>query len=320
MANKEPQSKAIKKIIQKPLVVSEAAKLCSLTTVSDSSNSSAGMEVDMQENVDSNQIKTSEACANKSEKENDVSPVPELKKDQGSEIGPSADKDQNEKTKPKKGKGITSVKKGSTPKPKAKKEEGGDTEPKVKGKRGRKRKDDTVDTTREAGGETKPKPKRTKNSNGPSNKNSKKLIGSNLVTLELRCAPPSPPPPTEAELAEAVAKSAGEEARKERLKSIPYYYEEMKEIFDYLCDRGVYWKSDLPKNKRYSNRDTKLLEKEVKKNVLEVLGKYPKEKEVVEAFERKEEKLKILGDQEGNDDFVEGKMAMDAKGESAMME
>ncbi|KAF3222737.1 hypothetical protein TWF192_008781 [Orbilia oligospora] len=75
----------------------------------------------------------------------------------------------------------------------------------------------------------------------------------------------------------------------------------VKEIFDFLCDRGVYWKNDLPKNKRYSNRDTKLLEKEVKKKVLEVLESYPKEKCVMEAFEEAERKLKALGERQDQD-------------------
>ncbi|EPS38439.1 hypothetical protein H072_7816 [Dactylellina haptotyla CBS 200.50] len=172
----------------------------------------------------------------------------------------------------------------------------------VKGKRGRKSKDksmidkensnvknqankrkkptkgDTDDDTKEA----KPK-QRQKRKRGPS--------------LQLPSPPPTPPPPTAAELAETALKTAAEDARKGRLKLIPYYYEEMKEIFDFLCDRGIYWKNDLPKTKRFSNRDTKLLEKEVKKKVAEILEVYPKEDEVMAAFEKEEERLKIVGDE-----------------------
>ncbi|KAJ6257495.1 hypothetical protein Dda_7280 [Drechslerella dactyloides] len=102
--------------------------------------------------------------------------------------------------------------------------------------------------------------------------------------------PGSPPPPTAAELATRAAKSAAEESRKERLRALPYYREEMKEIFDFLCDRGVYWRNDLPRNKRYSHRDTKLLEKEVRKKIAEILEAYPLEKEVMEGFEEEEKR------------------------------
>ncbi|KAK6505781.1 hypothetical protein TWF481_007673 [Arthrobotrys musiformis] len=115
--------------------------------------------------------------------------------------------------------------------------------------------------------------------------------------------PPTPPPPP--------AESAADSARKERLKRLPYYYEEMKEIFDYLCDRSVYWKNDLPRNKKYSNRDTKLLEKEVKKKVLEMLEGYPREEAVMKVFEEAEERLKSLEAEMEADIDTKGEVAVE---------
>ncbi|KAK6335819.1 hypothetical protein TWF730_003196 [Orbilia blumenaviensis] len=222
----------------------------------------------------------------------------------------------SDETKSKKAKSTTPAKKTVGPKSKAKKEEDSQiAEPKVKGKRGRKRKEDKAEATGETAGET--KLKRTKGSSGTPSKGPKKGA-SGLSNFQLLTPPPSPPPPSEAELAEANLQALSETERKERLKSIPYYYEEMKEIFDYLCDRGVYWKNDLPKNKKYSNRDTKLLEKEVRKRVSEVLEQYPKEKEVMEAFENDEKKLKDIADREAQDHSNKDD-AIDSQGGDAEM-
>ncbi|KAF3910811.1 hypothetical protein ABW20_dc0103747 [Dactylellina cionopaga] len=174
-------------------------------------------------------------------------------------------------------------------------EDEGSTVVKAKGKGGRKRKEESDG---KGGDEAKmSKLKRTRKAS-PSSKTRKK---SALSSLQLLTPPPSPPPLNPVEVAELALKSKAEIARKERMKKIPYYREEMKEIFDYLCDRNVYWRNDLPKNKRYSNRDTKLLEKEVRKRIAEILELYPMEKVVMEAFEKEEAQLRVVEEQ-GEDD------------------
>ncbi|KAK6343082.1 hypothetical protein TWF718_008456 [Orbilia javanica] len=294
-----------KKIVQKPLVVSDVGKLCSIT-VADSSTSASSVEgeLDMKDEIDSANVDTMKEDDVKIEGENESDSSYANQTNQDGDNGLDAPRVEsksyheqiNTHAQPlQKTGGITPVKRTVGRKPKAiKVEEASEVaETKVKGKRGRKRKQNTVEETREVVEEAEPKPKRGRNSSTLASKGSKKS-GSKLSSLQLPSPPPTPPPPTEAELAEAAAKATAESARKERLKLIPYYYEEMKEIFDYLCDRGVYWKSDLPRNKRYSNRDTKLLEKEVKKRVSEILKVYPKEEEVMKEFEEEEQKLRVL--------------------------
>ncbi|KAF3311245.1 hypothetical protein TWF173_008542 [Orbilia oligospora] len=304
MANQEYKSKAgrKKKIIQKPLVVSEDGKLCSIT-VADISTSSSSIETEPEtkENFDLNDVEI--------ENGNEIhAPAEFLDQDKNDEdykdikavkAQPLYEKEDIKE--PQETVSITSAKGGTGRKGKTKKEvDNEQIEPKVKGKRGRKRKQDTLQAADEVKEAPKPKAKRAKNPSTSASKGPKKQ-NPTASNLQLPSPPPTPPPPTETELAEAAAKTNAESARKERLKLIPYYYEEMKEIFDFLCDRGVYWKNDLPKNKRYSNRDTKLLEKEVKKKVLEILESYPKEKFVMEAFEEAERKLKALGERQDQD-------------------
>ncbi|KAF3250843.1 hypothetical protein TWF217_008456 [Orbilia oligospora] len=304
MANQEYKSKAgrKKKIIQKPLVVSEDGKLCSIT-VADISTSSSSMdtEPETKENLDLNDVEIengNEIHAEFSDPDRNVNDE-DCEDIRAAKAQPSYEKENVKGAQ--KTVSIISAKGGTGPKGKTKKEvDNQQTEPKVKGKRGRKRKQDTLQATDEVKEEPKPKAKRAKNSRTSVSKGSKKQ-NPTISNIQLPSPPPTPPPPTETELAAAAAKINAESARKERLKLIPYYYEEMKEIFDFLCDRGVYWKNDLPKNKRYSNRDTKLLEKEVKKKVLEILEGYPKEKFVMEAFEEAERKLKVLGEQQDQD-------------------
>ncbi|KAK6504397.1 hypothetical protein TWF506_002596 [Arthrobotrys conoides] len=285
--NQEHKGKASKnkKIVQKPLVVSEDGKLCSIT-VADSSPSSSIMEVEleMKENMDLNDVEVEKGNEINAEYSNQDQKDHALEDFIKVETQPSYQEDDSKESHKTATTSAKRVKKGV---------DNEQIEPKAKGKRGRKRKQDILETTDEAKEEPKPKSKRAKNS---TSKGSKKQ-NSNLSNLQLPSPPPTPPPPTEAELAEAAAKHSAESARKERLKLLPYYFEEMKEIFDFLCDRGVYWKNDLPKNKRYSNRDTKLLEKEVKKKVLEILEGYPKEQYVMKVFEEEERKLKALGEQ-----------------------
>lgn len=101
----------------------------------------------------------------------------------------------------------------------------------------------------------------------------------------------------------------------------------MTEIFDYLCDRGVYWKNDLPRNKKFSFRDTKALEREVRRVIRGVLEGYPEEKDVMEAFNKKVEKLDggegekivIIGkvDLDEDVDMPEAGEEVDALGEKA---
>ncbi|RVD84699.1 uncharacterized protein DFL_006428 [Arthrobotrys flagrans] len=282
------------------------------------------VELDMEQNMDLNDFgitKENNVGINKESEMHGTSSNQD--KDDSLEIAAVETKLSHEKTdtlKLEEKDSITSVKSCAGSKLKAKKE--GDSEEielMVKGRRGKKRKQDTLEAPSEVTEESKPKAKRAKNSNTLTSKRSKKP-NSNLSNLQLLSPPPTPPPPTEAEIAEAAAKATAESARKERLKLIPYYYEEMKEIFDYLCDRGVYWKNDLPKNKKYSNRDTKLLEKEVKKKALEILERYPKEKEVMKAFEEEEQKLKVLGERQEQGDSNEKETDIDAKGEPAILD
>ncbi|KAF3187612.1 hypothetical protein TWF106_004748 [Orbilia oligospora] len=302
MANQEYKSKAgrKKKIIQKPLVVSEDGKLCSIT-VADMSTSSSGMETEPETkeifNLNDVEIENeNEIHAERSDQDKNNEDCKDVKTVKAQPPYEKEDIKEPQKTVP-----IISTKGGAGPKGRTKKAvDNEQIKPKVKGKRGRKRKQDTLQATDEVKEESKPKAKRAKNSSTSASKGSKKQ-NPTVSNLQLPSPPPTPLPPTETELAEAAAKTNAESARKERLKLIPYYYEEMKEIFDFLCDRGVYWKNDLPKNKRYSNRDTKLLEKEVKKKVLEVLESYPKEKCVMEAFEEAERKLKALGERQDQD-------------------
>ncbi|EGX49448.1 hypothetical protein AOL_s00078g481 [Orbilia oligospora ATCC 24927] len=302
MANQEYKSKAgrKKKIIQKPLVVSEDGKLCSIT-VADVSTSSSSIETEPEtkENLDLNDVEIENGneihaeCLDQDKNDEDCKDIKAVK------AQPPYEKEDIKE--PQKRVSIISAKGGTGRKGKTKKEvDNEQIEPKVKGKRGRKRKQDTLQATDEIKEELKPKAKRAKNPSTSASKGPKKQ-NPTASNLQLPSPPPTPPPPTETELAEAAAKTNAESARKERLKLIPYYYEEMKEIFDFLCDRGVYWKNDLPKNKRYSNRDTKLLEKEVKKKVSEILESYPKEKFVMEAFEEAERKLKALGERQDQD-------------------
>ncbi|KAF3902718.1 hypothetical protein AA313_de0202202 [Arthrobotrys entomopaga] len=168
----------------------------------------------------------------------------------------------------------------------------------VKGKRGRKPgiKNSNKENTSKSGNTTKGSQKKRKQDGNTDDQGGEEQTSKTTQKQsyqQLVPTPPlTPPPPSPEELAAAKA----EIARNDRLKKIPYYREEMKEIFEYLCDRNVYWRNDLPKNKKYSNRDTRLLEKEVKKKVADVLAGYPTEREVMDAFEEEEQRLKSIGD------------------------
>ncbi|KAK6336137.1 hypothetical protein TWF696_001704 [Orbilia brochopaga] len=277
------------KVVHKPLVISDSGGLYSVTVddniKSDAHDDSIVSKLGKELTEDSAENKVLDGDG---EQENGA----ESMDDKGSQTTKKKGKDNPKKKievaadseKPAGTKG----KRGRKPKAKvegADTEAQGDSTAKPKGKPGRKRKD-TADASNggdKADAEDAVKPKRAR-------KSAKK---SSLSTLELSMPPTppaSPPPLTAEELASRAAEAAAEEARQTRLKAIPYYREEMKEIFDYLCDRNVYWRQDLPRNKRYSNRDTKLLEKEVRKKFAEILQGYPLESEVMEAFENEEKR------------------------------
>ncbi|KAK6533699.1 hypothetical protein TWF694_002631 [Orbilia ellipsospora] len=155
----------------------------------------------------------------------------------------------------------------------------------------------------------------------PKPKRARKSVAKKQPLQRAPLTPPLGPSPVSVK---DLAAAKAETARDDRLKKIPFYREEIKEIFDYLCDRNVYWRNDLPKNKKFSNRDTRLLEKEVRKRVADILAGYPPEKEVMDAFEVEEERLKSLGgDTTGAEMEVEnitgseGGSKEDAEGEKA---
>ncbi|KAF3916983.1 hypothetical protein ABW21_db0200898 [Orbilia brochopaga] len=279
------------KVIHKPLVVSNDGGLYSVTL---SDEPTVSKQKDDVQN-DMVMAEPAKQVTENHEESKDLE-IDEEKENRAQVNGDTVAKVANKRGKSTKGDGKPAGgKRGRKPKAKDESEgqDQGDGAAKTKGRGGRKRKD-AADAGTEGDKTNKAKPKRARTST------SKKSSLSPLEQVALLTPPESPQPPSADQVAAEAAKSAFEEARKERLKKLPFYREEMKEIFDYLCDRGVYWRNDLPRNKRFSNRDCKLLEKEVRKKVSEILDGYPLEEEVMKPLKEEEEKIKLqAGIEEG---------------------